>query len=144
MRSKTFVIVFIAFGLLAGCSFDDIASRVNPYRIDVRQGNYVDQAMVSSLRKGMTRDQVRFVLGTPLVVDVFRSDRWDYVYLHQPGRGEPEQRTLSVFFVDDLLDAVAGDVVSSDQVGEAEESQATERARVIEIEPATEPKRRFF
>ncbi len=143
MRSKTLVTAVIAVGLLAGCSFDDIAGRVNPYRIDVRQGNYVDQNMISNLRKGMTRDQVRFVLGTPLVVDVFRNDRWDYVYLHQPGRGAAEQRVLSVFFVDDLLDSVAGDVVSADQAGEAVESQATERTRVIEVEPAA-PRRRFF
>jgi len=115
--------------LLAGCSFDTLTSGVDPYRIDVRQGNYVDQKMVSQLRKGMTRDQVRFVLGTPLVVDAFRQDRWDYVYLFRPGRGEELRRTISVFFVGDVLDRLEGDVVG----GEASAEAPAERARVIEI-----------
>ena len=118
-------------GLLSACSFNTITDRVNPYRIDVRQGNYIDQDMVSQLRRGMTRDQVRFVLGTPLVVDMFRQDRWDYVYLYQPGRGaKAERRTLSVFFVDDLLDHVRGDVVAGGEDGAA---RTQERSRVVEV-----------
>lgn len=141
MRSKSFVVGLSAIAVLAGCSFSDIASSVNPYRIDIRQGNYVDQNMVSSLRKGMTRDQVRFVLGTPLVVDVFREDRWDYVYLFQPGRGEGERRVISVFFVDDLLDHVTGDVEAGGAGAEAPDARAAERSRVIEVAPQ-EGKRR--
>lgn len=118
--------------MLQGCSFDRIASGIQPYRVDVRQGNYVDQEMVSQLRKGMSRDQVRFVLGTPLVVDPFRTDRWDYVYLFQPGRGEGQKRTVSVFFVDDRLDRVDGDVAAAGAAGEPA-PQPVERSRVIEI-----------
>lgn len=133
MRSISVALLVGALGLLAGCSFDPIAQRVNPYRIDVRQGNYVDQAMVSQLRKGMTRDQVRFVLGTPLVVDPFRSDRWDYVYLFQPGRGASERRLISVFFEDDLLVRVEGDVTAAaDDAGSA--AAPAERGRVVEIQ----------
>lgn len=131
MRQISLPAIIAVVGLLAACSFDGIAGRVNPYRIDIRQGNYVDQAMVAQLKKGMTRDQVRFVLGTPLVVDMFRDDRWDYVHLHRPGRGEPEQRTISVFFKDDLLDRLEGDVVAGE--GGAGAGPMVERSRVIEI-----------
>jgi outer membrane protein assembly factor BamE len=119
-------------GLLAGCSFNVLTDRLNPHRIDVRQGNYVDQEMVARLKKGMTREQVRFALGTPLVVDAFRANRWDYVYTFRPGRGEAQQRVLSVFFDGDRLDRVEGDVQSGDAQAQSAAAQA-ERSRVIEI-----------
>jgi outer membrane protein assembly factor BamE len=62
---------------------------------------------------------VRFILGSPLVADMFHADRWDYVYRFQPGRGEVEQRVLTVFFQDNKLLRVAGDVVADDP-GKAE------------------------
>ena len=74
---------------LSGCSVTALSDFVKPYRIDVRQGNYVTQDMVAQLKPGMTREQVRFVLGTPLVADVFHSDRWDYIYRFQPGKAQP-------------------------------------------------------
>ncbi|MGL1832681.1 outer membrane protein assembly factor BamE [Rhodocyclaceae bacterium SMB388] len=135
MRSKSLVVALSAIAVLAGCSFDKLAGSVNPYRIDIRQGNYVDQNMVSGLKKGMTRDQVRFLLGTPLVVDVFREDRWDYVYLFQPGRGESQRRILSVFFVDGLLDHVTGDVQAGVGGADAPDARVAERSRVIEVSP---------
>jgi outer membrane protein assembly factor BamE len=88
--------------------------------------------MVSQLKRGMTREQVRFVLGSPLVVDMFRRDRWDYVYRFKPGSGEPEQRVISVFFVDDRLDHVEGDV----QGGCGASAASGERSRVVEVPPA--------
>jgi outer membrane protein assembly factor BamE len=135
MRLSYITALIAAAGLLSGCSFGTITDRINPYRIDVRQGNYVDQEMVAQLRRGMTREQVRFVLGTPLVVDMFRNDRWDYVYRFTKGRGEPEQRVFSVFFDGDVLDRVAGDVEAGDPDA-AVEAQRGERSRVIEIEAA--------
>jgi outer membrane protein assembly factor BamE len=134
MRSPLFS-ALVAASLLAGCSFDNLVDKIDPYRIDVRQGNYVDQKMVSQLRKGMTRDQVRFVLGSPLVVDTFRDDRWDYVYLYKPGDGEREQRVISVFFDGDLLDHVEGDVQAGDAAAQAAGDQSA-RSRVVEIPPA--------
>lgn len=123
----------LASSLLAGCSFDSIVGVVDPYRIDVRQGNYVDQEMVSQLKRGMSRDQVRFVLGSPLVVDMFRKDRWDYVYRFKPGSGAAEQRVISVFFVDEQLHHVEGDVV-----GEGATPAAAERSRVVEVPAAVD------
>lgn len=103
----------LAFALalpLAGCGW------LAPYRIDIQQGNYVSQEMVGQLERGMTRDQVRFVLGTPLVTDIFHADRWDYVYyLDQPGKPRVERR-LAVFFEDNRLARLEGDVASEARV----------------------------
>lgn len=95
---------------LSGCSATALSDFVKPYRIDVRQGNYVSQDMVAQLKPGMTREQVRFVLGTPLVADVFHSDRWDYVYRFRPGKGEQQERRLVVIFEDGRLARLEGDV----------------------------------
>jgi outer membrane protein assembly factor BamE len=84
------------------------------YRIEVQQGNLVDQETVSQLKPGMTKDQVRFVLGTPLVADIFHADRWDYVFTRKLERSSrvSEERRLTVFFDQNgLLERVEGDVV---------------------------------
>ena len=102
---------------LGGCSA--VIDFLKPYRIDVRQGNYVTQEMVSQLKPGMSRDQVRFVLGTPLVNDVFHVDRWDYVYRLQPGKGGVQERRLTVVFEDGKLARLEGDVRAADAEGAA-------------------------
>lgn len=137
MRYLPVLASMIAVTTLAACSLPTmVAEKVQPYRIDVRQGNYVDQAMVSQLRKGMTQDQVRFVLGTPLLVDVFHSNRWDYIYRFKRGTGSLESRKLSVYFVDGKLESVDGDVVAG-APPEAETSAPP--ARVIDLtNPAAE------
>ncbi len=124
----------LASVLLIGCSFDNVVSAVNPYRIDVRQGNFVDQEMIAQLKRGMTRDQVRFVLGSPLVVDLFHDDRWDYIYRYTRGKGSAEQRVISVFFVDDRLDHVEGDVQAASADADATVPDSG-RNRVVEIPP---------
>jgi outer membrane protein assembly factor BamE len=120
--------------LLAACvSRGDVAFLVSPYRIDIQQGNYVSQEMVAQLKPGMTKDQVRFVLGTPLLTDVFHSDRWDYIYLFRPGnRGEPQKRQLTVFFENGKLSRVAGDVVAAEP-GELDRAGAAPSSQVIDI-----------
>ena len=100
---------------LAGCSgWSNPVAKLNPHRIEVQQGNLVTQEMAAQLKMGQTKDQVRFILGTPLVADMFHADRWDYVYRFRPGRGEVQQRTMTVFFQDNKLTRVAGDVVAEE------------------------------
>ena len=84
---------------------------LEPYRMTIQQGNNLSQEMVAQLKLGMTREQVRFVLGTPLLMDVFHADRWDYVYYLETPGGKREQRNLSVVFDKDKLVRVVGDLV---------------------------------
>jgi len=74
------------------------------YRMDVQQGNYLEGKTVDQLQVGMTRTQVRYLLGTPLVPDVFDKDRWDYLYYFRRGRHRPnDPRRLVVYFKDDKV-----------------------------------------
>jgi outer membrane protein assembly factor BamE len=100
--------------LLAGCgTMDRLAENppnwLTPYRVDIGQGNFVSESMAAQLKEGMTRDQVRAVLGTPLLVDPFRKDRWDYVFDIRRGDGGKERRRFTVNFKDDLLASWGGD-----------------------------------
>ncbi|MEQ8231095.1 MAG: outer membrane protein assembly factor BamE [Gammaproteobacteria bacterium] len=105
--------------LLAACSAPRMPSLGNlpgpddlPFihRIDVQQGNVVTQDMLAQLRRGMDKKKVTFVMGSPIVQDTFNADRWDYIYTHQAGRDQPERRLVTLYFVDDKLDRVGGDV----------------------------------
>jgi outer membrane protein assembly factor BamE len=83
---------------------------LQPYRPDVQQGNVVTKEMVDQLVAGMTRDQVRFLFGTPALVSVFHQDRWDYVYLLRRGKGsEVQLRRMTVFFKDNRVENVESD-----------------------------------
>lgn len=132
MISSRFAIAALTAILLAGCS--SVPRIVTEYRIDVQQGNVLTQEMVDRLRPGLTRDQVRFALGTPMLVDMFRSDRWDYVYRLQKGRtNEVETRRFSVFFdADGKLARVSGDVQPA-QAGDAGAAAPESRAREIDL-----------
>ena len=132
----------LPFCLLAACSSIQQATKateetmtdlVRPYRLDVRQGNFLTQEMVSQLKPGLTRDQVRFILGTPLVTDPFHANRWDYVYRLQLGHEPVQQRHLVVYFVDNKLASLGGDVAAN-QPGPAD-AVPTSDARVIDITP---------
>jgi len=98
---------------LAGCG--SVSKWLDAYTIDIQQGNYVSQDMVSQLKRGMSKEQVRFVLGTPLLTDIFHADRWDYVYYRKPPGGKTQERKLSVFFKDGKLDRLEGNVVAASE-----------------------------
>jgi len=87
--------------ILAACSSFNVP--LSPYRIDVQQGNALEQESVEKLKPGLTRSQVRFLLGTPLVVDPFHTNRWDYVYNYRKGGKLTEERRLVLFFDGDVL-----------------------------------------
>lgn len=89
---------------------------VAPYRMDVQQGNVVSQELVDQLKPGLTKAQVRFVLGTPLITDPFHPDRWDYFYSFRKGReSAPETRRLTLIFHDDTLVRIEGDIAARDR-----------------------------
>jgi outer membrane protein assembly factor BamE len=79
------------------------------YRVDVPQGNYIEQDRVDLLRIDMTREQVRYVLGTPITIDPFNKNRWNYIFLIQEGWKDPVQKNLFVIFENDRLADIQGD-----------------------------------
>jgi outer membrane protein assembly factor BamE len=107
---RTLIITALAsFALLGGCGNFGSMDFPGVYKISIPQGNIITQDMVDQLRPGMTKRQVIFVMGTPLVRDPYHQDRWDYVYNFQPGGGERGQERLSVVFEDDQLVSLSGD-----------------------------------
>jgi outer membrane protein assembly factor BamE len=97
--------------VLSGCQRMPTLPGLTPYKVDIQQGNYVTQDMVDRLKPGMSKSQVRFALGTPLVVDPFHNDRWDYIYVLQKRGRVIEQRRIVAIFADDKLLRIDGDVM---------------------------------
>jgi outer membrane protein assembly factor BamE len=97
--------------MLAGCSSvtDYFPRFLTPYRPDVQQGNVITAEMVDQLRPGMTREQVKFMLGTPLLTDPFHPDQWNYLYYLNPRIGAPQRRNLVIYFKDNRLDQFTSD-----------------------------------
>ena len=104
----TIAVLFLASCGSAGMPVLDL----KPYRMEIQQGNFVSQEEVSQLKPGMTKEQVRFVLGTPLLTDIFHADRWDYVYRRQKVNSNVlEHRKIAVYFEDGKLKRIEGDVI---------------------------------
>lgn len=114
--TKWLIALPLAVTALSGCS---VMERL-VYRIDINQGNYVEQQSVDQLKFGMSKDQVRYVLGSPMLVENGYPDTWYYIYHHTPGHGDTEQKNLVVNFNDNgtLMD-IAGDFKTSDDFFES-------------------------
>ncbi|MFN3716010.1 MAG: outer membrane protein assembly factor BamE, partial [Thiobacillus sp.] len=131
MRRILFPLLFL--GLVAGCS----VPRIGPHRIDVQQGNALDQENVARLKIGLNRAQVRFLLGTPLVVDPFRTDRWDYVYLYYKSGQLTEQKRITLFFEGDTLARIEGDLPAAPPASEISASGAAGYAQTANTQVAS-------
>ena len=87
----------------------------SPYRPDIQQGNFISKEMLAQLQVGQTRDQVKFILGTPLLTDIFHADRWDYPFYLARGNGEVTSAKVVVFFKDDKVERFEGGNLPSEQ-----------------------------
>ena len=116
--------------VISGCS--SVPRIINEYKIDIQQGNVLNQDMVSQLKPGLTKDQVRFILGSPVLTDMFHANRWDYVYRFQKGGSTTvEMRKFSTFFDENgRLIRVAGDVAAA----QAEDLSSIPESKVREID----------
>ncbi|MHB8354790.1 MAG: outer membrane protein assembly factor BamE, partial [Burkholderiales bacterium] len=86
-------------------------SSIKPYTLDIQQGVVIDGEMIGRLKTGMTRTQVGYVLGTPLLADPFHANRWDYVFYTRKQGKLSQPRDLTVFFKDDKLERFEADYV---------------------------------
>jgi outer membrane protein assembly factor BamE len=79
------------------------------YKLDIEQGNMLDQSMIDQLRPNMSKRQVQFIMGTPMIVDIFHDERWDYIYSKEPSGEDRVQKRVSLYFKGDNLQSVQGD-----------------------------------
>ena len=101
-----------AVAALAACSSVD--GLVTPYKVDILQGNVVTREQAQALQPGLPRDQVKGLLGTPLLTSVFHADRWDYVFTFKRQGQTPQSRRLTVFFKGEVLDRIEADELPSE------------------------------
>lgn len=130
---RMFIVLTLVVTGLTGCSsfpsWPKLSSlSLTPYKIDIQQGNFIDQGMLEKLQPGMTRAQVKFVMGTPLVADIFHANRWDYIYIYRKDGKVSDQRRAVLYFEGDKLDRVVnllGDSKSgTDKMAAPEKSAA--------------------
>jgi outer membrane protein assembly factor BamE len=103
----------------SACSSSYVPNVLRPYRPDVQQGNIITRDMVEQLRPGMTRDQVRFLLGTPMLTDIFHQDRWDYTYYLRRKSGETQIRKLSIRFAEGKLTKFDSDAMPTEPLADS-------------------------
>ena len=103
--SRALQIVVAAVGLM-------LAACINPYRIEIQQGNYISRDAMSQVKPGMTKEQVRAIIGTPLINDIFHADRWDYIFTRSAvNRTDVETRKATLLFKGDVLNSIEADVM---------------------------------
>ncbi len=86
----------------------------SPYRVTIQQGNFISQEMLAQLKTGMTKDQARFILGTPLLTDVFHGERWDYPFRLQKGSGETTTSRIALFFKDGKIERIESGILPTE------------------------------
>lgn len=112
-------LLLLCCAALAGCSTVTDATRraanaIVPYKVEIVQGNFISREQAEALQTGMSRAQVRDILGTPLLQSVFHADRWDYVFTMRRQGADAQSRRLTVYFKDDLVARVEGDTMPSE------------------------------
>lgn len=124
---------------LSACSTDKIPG---VYRIDIQQGNDVTQEMINQLEPGMTKSQVAYVMGTPLLIDTFHPNRWDYIFSYQPGGEDREQRRITLLFdEDEKLSHLEGNTRTVASRADLPQQERQDKNVVV---PLTQKKTGFF
>lgn len=142
-RSARMILFFLMSTSLVACgSFDGashrIVSVVTPYRIDIVQGNFVSKEQAAAVKPGMSRSQVRDMLGTPLLTSIFHADRWDYVFTFQRQGVEPQARRVTVFFKGDALERIEADPLPTEAEFVASLDSGRKMAKVPVLEMTEE------
>jgi outer membrane protein assembly factor BamE len=147
-RASRLALALAGCAALSACgSFDNVSNRlvgsITPYRVEVVQGNFVSKEQVEAIKPGMNRQQVRDILGTPLVTSIFHADRWDYVFTLKRQGVPPQERKLAVFFKGNLLDRFEGDEMPSEAEFVATLDNKRKQAKVPELEASEESLKQF-
>ena len=147
-RTPSLVLALAACAAVSGCgTFDNmsqgIVGAVTPYKVEVVQGNFVSREQVAALKPGMSRQQVRGILGTPLVSSLFHADRWDYVFTLKRQGVAAQSRKLTVFFKGDALERHEGDEMPTEAEFVATLDNKRKDAKVPVLEASEESLKQF-
>jgi outer membrane protein assembly factor BamE len=114
-----------------------LVTTLSPYKIDVVQGNFVSKEQAQALKVGMSRLQVKDILGTPLLTSVFHADRWDYVFTFRRQGLAPQARAVTVYFKNDVLERFAADNLPTEAefVSSLDSGRSTGKVPVLEASP---------
>jgi outer membrane protein assembly factor BamE len=139
-----FILISFFLCLLCACSrsYDGGFNAPLLHKIDIQQGNVIDQKMLNRLKPGMDKKQVKFIMGTPVLIDPFHSERWEYIYSFQKGGTVREQRHITLHFENDKLAFISGDIEISN-IAKQENEIITEEKTIIVPESDTK-KKGFF
>lgn len=130
----------MACGSLNGASHR-LANVVTPYKIDIVQGNFVSQEQAAAVQPGMSRAQVRDILGTPLLTSVFHADRWDYVFTFKRQGVQPQARKVTAYFKGDALERLDADPLPTEAefVASLDSGRKMGKVPVLEVPPDSLP-----
>jgi outer membrane protein assembly factor BamE len=147
-RATRLILALAACASVGACSTVNDATKrfaesVTPYKVEVVQGNFVSKEQVEALRPGMSRQQVRDILGTPLVSSVFHQDRWDYVFTIKRQGVQPQARRLTVFLKGGALERFEGDQMPSEAEFVATLDNKRKDAKVPVLEASEESLKQF-
>ena len=114
---------------------NQIAGLVTPYKMDIVQGNFVSKEQVEALKPGMTRAQIRDILGTPLLTSIFHADRWDYVFTFKRQGLEPQSRKVTVYFKGDAMERLDADPLPTEAefVTSLDSGRSSAKVPVLEL-----------
>jgi len=147
-RASRLILALAACAAVGACgtvnnATQRLADSITPYKVEVVQGNFVSKEQVEALKPGMSRQQVRDILGTPLVSSVFHQDRWDYVFTIKRQGVSPQARKLAVFFKGSVLERFEGDDMPSEAEFVATLDNKRKNAKVPVLEASEEKLKQF-
>lgn len=148
-RAGLLPVVLALSSLLGACgsmqaNTDRFLGVLTPYRIEIVQGNVVTQEMAAAVQPGMSRAQVREILGSPLLTDIFHQDRWDYVFSIRRQGAQPQERRVTAFFEGERLARLeAGELPNEREFVASIDTRAKSRARAPALELSDEQLRRL-
>ncbi len=141
-RSARWTLLLVTSASLVACgglnsASTRIAGVVTPYKMDIVQGNFVSQEQAAALKVGMSRGQVRDILGTPLLTSVFHADRWDYVFTFKRQGLESQARKVTVFFKGDAMERLEADPLPTEAefVATLDSGRNSGKVPVLELTP---------
>jgi Small protein A (tmRNA-binding) len=125
MNTLKYLVYLLFLISMLGCG----SRLLTVHKIDVQQGNALDAEMIDKIEIGMTQEQVHFVLGSPLIIDSFHPERWDYIFLFTPGYGEQERRQLTLTFDRDELINIDKHNIAKSNIISDDNNDAEQKAR---------------